>query len=254
MLPGVDYAEQVRDIQADKRGRIIPSLPLRKVVLDLSVARNAAELKCSGDFIFLDRNSTGVINVSLRSPQEDQMPMGAFDIIENVPMDRIFITHAAQPGLVANLWYGYHARFRASSANLSTLGSITNTVSVQDVSMLPGTEFSSLSLITAGTPLNVIAAASNLNGLRVHDAGGSGLNTTSFLAITLLAKATAPTTVADGAVIANTIAQVNNGTTSWAAARLLKPRRVAAGLRLDWMVSATDIAPAMPKGVSYDVL
>lgn len=195
-----DYVDEVRDIFSDKRGRIIPALPLRRLVLDLTNARNAVEFKCTGDFLFLDRNTTGLISVSLRNPQEDPMPMAALDIIEGVPMDRISITHAAQPGLVANLWYGYHARFRATSNSLS---GITSTVNVLELGYNYGASFQSNTSIAVNTNETIVAPASNVNGMTIVNAShGHGVAATGdYLTELLLKSGVAPASSIDGDMI-----------------------------------------------------
>lgn len=246
-----DYQDQVRDIYSDKRGRIVPHAFLRRLVLLLDVARNEVEFKTSGDFIFADRNSTGVATIKLNNSSEDPMPFAAFDNVEGVPIDRILVSHAAQAGLVLNLWYGYHGRFRANSNSLS---SILSTVNVADVAMLPGTSFSSNAALVAGTPLNILAAVSNAAGLRVHDAGGMANNGTGITSIVVLAKATAPASVVDGDLIAVPTGGAALGAgNAYSYCRMLKPRRVALGLRLDYMVGISDTG-GQAKTANYDVL
>jgi hypothetical protein len=124
------YRDQVDPTTADKRDRVIPASNLRRLPLDLSVAREQVPFKLRGDFLFADRRSTGMVDVRLNNTSEDPMPFAALDELADVPIEDVIITHAAQPGLVLNLWYGYRARFRANSQTITSIGSIVNPVSL----------------------------------------------------------------------------------------------------------------------------
>ncbi|HYS75944.1 MAG TPA: hypothetical protein VEM38_07630 [Burkholderiales bacterium] len=113
MGPGErNYHEQVDPITRDKRADIIPRSALRRQQIKLDNALAAAPFRLRGDVIFLDRASTGLIQVQLNQTSEDLFPMAAGDGIEGLPFEDFFVTSAAQPGLVANVWYGYSARFK----------------------------------------------------------------------------------------------------------------------------------------------
>ncbi|HYS76894.1 MAG TPA: hypothetical protein VEM38_12445 [Burkholderiales bacterium] len=100
---------------------MIPRSALRRQQIKLDNALNAQPFRLRGDVIFLDRNSTGVIQVQLNNTSEDLFPMAAGDGIEALPFEDFFVTSAAQAGLVVNLWYGYSARFKTflSSTDIS---------------------------------------------------------------------------------------------------------------------------------------
>ncbi len=106
------YRDQVDPITRDKRADVIPRSALRRVQIKLDNALAAQSFRLRGDVIFLDRNSTGVIQVQLNNTSEDPFPMAAGDGIEGLPFEDFFVTSAAQPGLVMNVWYGYSVRFR----------------------------------------------------------------------------------------------------------------------------------------------
>jgi hypothetical protein len=194
------------------------------------------------------------------------LPVGPQDLIPDIPFDRLFIEWPAQPGLIVNLWFGYGSGVKPSAANIATLTSITNPVdisdraarllglaTVQDVALLFSTSYVASSLITAGTPLNAVAAGSNVNGIRLHDAKVAGVQTTGLSEVTLLSKTTAPTTITDGDVIANADSMILLSTSFVSLGRILKPIRVASGKRLDFMVGTTDTIGLL-KRLLYDLL
>ena len=124
------FVDQTEAITADKRGRVLPATTMRRKVLALDVARANEHLVLPGDFLFADRNSTGTVEVRLNSTGEDPWPLTAQDGVRDVPMRDVFITHAAQPGLIVNLWYGFRARFLAGANSIASIGSILNPVNL----------------------------------------------------------------------------------------------------------------------------
>lgn len=263
---GRRYHELVDPLTADKRGRIIPAYGVRLYVLDLTTARAAVPLGLKGDVWFCDYNSTGVATIQNNNTSEGAMPALALAGLGNMPFDDLFITHAAQAGLVLNLWVGYGADFIAPTSAIATIGSITNAVKIKDSSGNTidsisstalmalatrnlvvveggdtyGASFSSSGALTANTPQAVLAAASNTNGAIVHRARGFSQNATGMPGYSFLEKATAPASSTDGNILAGGIAGAILASIWLANATQEKPSRIAAGRRLDWIVSITE--------------
>lgn len=127
---GPRYHQLVDPLTADKRNRIIPAYGVRRKVILLDNAFNAQPLGLKGDFWYCDFNSTGVGLVQLNNVSEDPIPAVALAGLGNLPYDEMFITSAAQPGKVLNLWYGYGAEFISPTSAIATIGSILNPVTV----------------------------------------------------------------------------------------------------------------------------
>lgn len=101
-----------------------------------------------------------------------------------------------------------------------------------------GASFSSNAALAANTPENVLAAASNVNGVIVWGASFSSYQSVGSTPFTsLLAKATAPATVNDGDVLcAVDTHDYQSAVTLWSGGgRLSRPIFVPAGKRLDWI-------------------
>jgi len=122
------YLGEVEQITADKRGQVIPRSSLRRLVIALDNALNAQQFRCRGDFIFFDSNTTGTATIQLNNTSEDPWPALALAGVQGIPIEDVFITSAAQPGKVLNLWYGYRARFLNPVQAIATIGSITNPI------------------------------------------------------------------------------------------------------------------------------
>lgn len=159
-----NYRDQTRPIEADKRGRIIPQMSVRLLLLDLTAARNEVQFKLEGDFLFADPDSTGRVYVRLNNSAADQWPIVAQGGIQDIPINDVFITHAAQVGSVMRLWYGYRARFLTPAQAISTIGTITNPVNVRDYGTAYGAKFTSTAFLAAAATENVWAAAANTAG------------------------------------------------------------------------------------------
>ena len=250
------YRDQVDPITADKRGRVLVPTTLRRIVLALDVALVEERKQCNGDFLYVDTNSTGVITVKLNSTSEDPIPLTAQAAVEGVPMKDVFISCAAQPGKIINLWYGYQARFKPPSQSIATIGSITNPVGVQgprslangpvladlpvltrEVGIVYGASYVSNTGLGAAGTSQVFSAASNANGATIHAAGIATAAANNTIA--LLAKATAPTTSIDGVPI---LACISSGAAILTAPRLARAVFIPAGLGLFFFSAAVEAA------------
>lgn len=244
---GRRYHELVDPITSDKRGRIIPAYGVRLYVLDLTTARNMVSLGLKGDVWFCDYNSTGVATIQNNNTSEGAMPALALAGMGNLPFDDLFITHAAQPGLILNLWVGYGADFIAPTSAIATIGSITNAVKVQgprgmlSLALLAdqpvqvgdwgypyGTSFKSSTALVAATSETVLAAGSNVNGLIIHAQGARGVNVTAGAVHGLGVHTAAP----NGLTVGDVLCLSNNSNFTALfdqASELKRAVRVAAG-------------------------
>jgi hypothetical protein len=97
--------------------------------------------------------------------------------------------------------------------------------------------YQSNSAIVAATPIQIIAPAANINGAVILSANtfSSGTN---LPGVTLIAKATAPSTVIDGEVFMYANANMVSGTTYYEESQLPKEEFLAAGLGLYFISGA----------------
>ena len=100
-----------------------------RLPLALDVARDRVEFDIRGEFVYLDRNTTGNISVHLGWSNADPYPMSAQDGFA-IPFTKIFITHTAQAGKVANLWYGEDVRILQALSTVALTLSKGATISV----------------------------------------------------------------------------------------------------------------------------
>lgn len=244
-----NYRTQVDPFYADKRHRVIPDFPLRRLVLPLDAARVEFLQKLSGDALFVDRLSTGLITVKLNGTSEDPIPLAALDGVEGFPIQDVLISNTAQPGLVINLWYGYQGRIRANSQTLTSIGTITNPVGVQgprtynnaplltdlpvlmrEVGAPYGASSANASPSAALTPISLVPPGTNTNGLIVWAGGVYGRNSAGpAQQMTLLAKSSPPVSITDGDILSDPTALTELAAASSFMARISRPTFVAAG-------------------------
>jgi hypothetical protein len=221
MRPSGDpyYHEQADPVSADKRDRVILASTLRLRVIKLDSARVDEPMRVPGDFLFADRNSTGLITLKLNSTGEGPMPFAAMDSVHGLPINDIHVTNAAQAGLVLNLWFGYRARFTANSQTITSIGAITNqsvaaiggvnALNVTERGAAYGASFVSNTAGGAATNQQLVAPAVNVNGIIVYAAKLQIVAGVAVCRSSILAKASAPGSSVDGEPLATVVAVAN---------------------------------------------
>jgi hypothetical protein len=129
-MPDRTYFEQTDPIRSDKTGRVVELTTLRRVQIKLDNALNEQPFRVPGDFLYADSDSNGRALIKLNNTSEDPMPFIAQAMVEGLPIKNCFVSCAAQPGLVLNLWFGYQARFRPPQNAIATIGSILTPVNL----------------------------------------------------------------------------------------------------------------------------
>lgn len=225
----------LEEIFGTKKNMLYPDGALLSQTFDLSVAQTGLRLDFAGDFIYADRNTTGYVNLIFNGFSMSSFPFGQNTAINNFPYKALYLSWPAQTGKLLTLWYGYGANIVPPNQDIS---SILNTVNVNAVGLTYATSYSSSALITAGTPLNIISAASNILGYTlwntISQSGTAGGSVESWLA-----KATAPVALFDGDALNWTDIYTVVGANIVCSGRMLTPLKVIAGKRLDAMVSVT---------------
>lgn len=136
--------------------------------------------------------------------------------------------------------------FSGSVAIVGALALDVATLNTLNRPELPNGSFASLTTFVANTPLTIFTPAANVNGAIVWmaEAGDSTAGTISFLA-----KASPPTTIIDGDVIAAGMDIATNRPV----AKLVNPQRIAPGLGL-YVISSTAGAVGSIKAARYTLL
>lgn len=121
--------EEFQRIQfGDKRG-IAPIFGnMQKEIIDLSVARNNEERRYFGDFLYADRDTTGVLYIAINGPTMPSFPFSASTGIRGFPYRTLSITNAAQAGKQIVIWYGYGASIIPPNQDIANISTIINPV------------------------------------------------------------------------------------------------------------------------------
>ncbi|CDN87488.1 hypothetical protein BN948_01910 [Hydrogenophaga intermedia] len=132
---------------------------------------------------------------------------------------------------------------------------VVGSVLLADESMrpvLPTHNWSTGATVAAVTPLTVFNAAANPNGAILWSAGASDATSSATIVQAFVAKATAPTGVGDGDVIAQSVFS-QSGSVQIANIDLQQPRRIAPGLGL-FFISSTAGGGAWFRHARYTLL
>ena len=114
-----DYATE------DKTKRVLVRTGLRRKQIALDNALVEQPFRLNGDFLYADNLSTGSVTIKLNNTSEDPIPFTSQSSIEGWPIQDVFVSCAAQPGLVLNLWYGWEARIRPPQSVVQVIGLAT---------------------------------------------------------------------------------------------------------------------------------
>lgn len=242
-LPPI-LAEFMAEYLADKRGILFPVGNIQAQAVDLTQARIKERIEIQGDFVFADSDSTGTGYLRFNNPSMPAMPFRTNTGVYGFPIKEVFLTNAAQVGKVLNLWYGYGARVIPPNQDITTIGSITQPIQTTESY---GVSFSTTSVLAANTPQNILAAASNLAGVRLSTASRRSYRVTfGTIGNALLAKATAPANIIDGDSLMQFLGMyLNNAatdqiSTSHSATPTGTHQLVPLGKRLDFIVDAAE--------------
>lgn len=170
--------------------------------LDLSVARSNQVVEVLGNFLYLDKSSSGIITVSFNDQEDVPVQFGPGGGART-PFTRLFISNAAQPGKTARLIYAVGDTI-LPDFNIDTLQQIVDPVTVtpNDVfrtDPVTGASIFNLALTTDATLKTILAPASNVNGLKIKRAY-SYVNTANVFG-RMMAWTTTPGTWLNGMAI-----------------------------------------------------
>jgi len=123
--------------------------------------------------------------------------------IANVGFTQLLIENTAQAGKRCRIFYGVDIDFQAGvNSSISISGAVSVTSGVINTRPEAGSvSYADSSLMAANTPVTVLAPASNTNGLIVTQGNIASISSGQPGFPTLIAKASAPTSISDGRVI-----------------------------------------------------
>lgn len=199
-----DY-EQGPDFE---RARTQIATPFQYVDIALDVATANAVYDVSGDFLYVDASSTGVLTLELNNQYND--PAAPFYCQPGFAIQCLFkqikLSWASQPGKKVRLMYSTGASVVPAFAAVVNIGSgavsVVGDVSIKSAGYAYSGAYKSATALAANTPDVVFLPAANVNGAVVYDAGfyfniASGVS----VGACFIAKSSAPGSIIDGDVI-----------------------------------------------------
>jgi len=135
---------QSENVATGTRDTLETQIPIGNLLLlslPLDVALSNKEIPIQGDYVFVDRNSTGVGTIRFNSAAVDPFPLSKNTLIKNYKIGRAYFSCAAQPGLILNLWYGtgldiFIAESGAASSGLTNAELRATPVPVTDAALV----------------------------------------------------------------------------------------------------------------------
>lgn len=232
----------MRDFSADttnelERARTGIATPFLYRVIDLSVARTNEIHNISGDFLFCDLSSNGTATIELNNQMDapDAPIFFAAGMGLEAPFKQIKVSNPAQAGAKLVLLYSTGQRIIPSSS-MSNVNSILQPVNINDViSSQSQFYYGHATPATNNTPATstIVAPASNVNGLIVRGVymDVSAPSGTNFMDCSVIASASAPAALANGAVANATllIHLHNNAAAALTSSTWNMQRRIPAG-------------------------
>lgn len=220
--------------RGDKRALLYGGAQLQPFVCDLANARSLSELQIAGDVLYVDKLSTGTIGVRLDTQWQRSFPFGANSAMRGVPYRSILLEWEAQPGKTCVLWSGYGVEMIPPNQDITSIGSITDPVTVEvDPDSLAengwSSYVSSTVLGTGGTEQVFAAGANAAGGIILSAQIWTARDATSL--ISLLLKNGAPTTNIDGIPVA-VMGHRLTGSGTYSGELIARPRRFNSGTGL----------------------
>lgn len=230
--------------------------------VNLSVSRSrtgtganaALMINCAGNVAYVDKNPLFAGAATLHF--QDQTTTGQsstpfyaeLGFIARIPFTQLMIENAAQPGKVFRLIYGTDLDFQPGT---SSMVSVVGVVSTNPDSY--SGSYSSAGALAANTPDLVFSAAANVNGAVIQSAYGIESNASAPNAV-FIAKATAPVSNIDGAVIAGPGGLAITAGTQVNAIALPRPVRIPAGLGLYYIAPTATGGAGTFRSCTYTLL
>ena len=206
--------------------------------LDLSIVRNGEVITIAGDFLYIDKISTGHAIIEFNNQMET--PKAPFYVGRDFSYQGVFtqikVTNTQQwdtniDGSKLRIMYAHGAKISPSSSEVSVINTVLTKAGDY------GYEFASASNtpLLAAAPENFCIVGVNFKGLLIKQASFSSVKAT-WGNTALIAKATAPTAFNDGIVLLSS----SGGSLTTEGGRLARPVEVPAGLGLWWYTNVNE--------------
>ncbi len=178
------------------RARSMIATPFQYVDIALDVAGVNQIFNVSGDFLYVDASSTGLVTLELNNQYND--PSAPFQVSAGFGLQALFkqlkLTWAAQAGKKIRLMYSTGDKVVPTNST-----TISGSVVVSTSGYTYGAAYRSITTLAANTPDTIFTPAANVNGAILW----SGAYVMSSLGGTgvFIAKTAAPASIIDGDVI-----------------------------------------------------
>lgn len=244
------FADVMRQVFGDKRGVLWPKGNLQYQSFALDAAQNPTQVDIQGDFLYADCDQTGKVFIKFNDFAAPWIPLKTNTVIR-YPIEKTWLRWTSQPGLVANLHWGYGAFFTPPNQDITSIGSITNPVDARPYGYTYGAAFSRWNIADpANTATAVVAPGSNVNGVTVWQSY-QALESATTSVNSLLAKSSAPVDPADGDVLLTSYLSSTSATHQHLMNGM--PVRVAAGKGIYWFNDALLGAVASIRSTLYTI-
>lgn len=214
------------------RARSQIATPFLFVDIALDSAGSNQIFNISGDFLYADTISDGIVTVELNNQYNDAA--APFKVQAGWAINAVFkqlkISWTAQAGKKIRLMYSTGERvIPALTGSLSISGTTNVALTTPEQPQVYGASFSSNTTMLANAPTAVFTAVQNPNGAIIHSAGMMDTWSGGPPSSVLIAKATAPASVVDGDILLLSQSESTVGAVYSCSAVLHRPIKVPAG-------------------------
>jgi hypothetical protein len=235
-----------------ERARTQIATPFQYLDISLDTAGQGKIFNVSGDFLYIDTAFDGVATIELNNQQD--APVAPFRVQQGFALNALFkqlkVSWDSQPGKRLRIMYSTGER--VVPALTGTLN-VTGTVSTIEQGASFSTSWKSVTPLAAGGVDTVFSGAANLNGAVLQDCAFYVQNPGANAQWAFLSKATAPTALTDGDMIASTCNMAANSSAGYQMGRILKPLIIPAGKGLYYYAQAAEGAGPV-RWVNYTML
>lgn len=232
------------------RARQLIATPFQYKDIRLDVAGVNEMLLVSGDFLYVDASSTGVVTIELNNQYNE--PSAPFQAGAGFGLNAVFyqlkLNWQAQAGKFVRLMYSTGDRVVPTNST-----SISGTVAVQNTGEEYQTSFKSKTGLAALTAETVFTPTANTNGAIIWNASAVSCQTQALM-VALIAKNGAPADVIDGDVIATSSFAYYYSTMQAANLQFDGNMKIAAGKGLYFISNLAQSGGYQLRHVNYTLL
>lgn len=229
------------------RARSMIATPFQYVDIALDVAGVNQIFNVSGDFLYVDASSTGVVTLELNNQYND--PSAPFQVSAGFGLQALFkqlkLTWTAQAGKRIRLMYSTGDKVVPTNST-----TISGGVVVSQSGYVYASSYKSITALAANTPETVFTPAANVNGATLWRASFVSVNA-AFPSAAFLAKNAAPATILDGDVIVAVDGIAATAAVQLAYGKLEAAIHIPAGKGLYYIASTAEVAASVMRSALY---